>query len=283
MAKKRIPPDQQTNELARANFEFMKRNPEKFEAFKKRVEKAKSHSGRIEELFLSGKICKHRYAAKAAFRYQPSTSPKNSEAYKKENAYLLEEMIRYARLIFSSLTDNEPDKTLLIGVDLGRTKAAIMAEIEKIVNENLSCYRGKNYIQSRDKWLPLLDEILEVWDLYSAAGQQPVKTTFRQISKKVGRPLSTVRDQWLIAYEKIFDEQYKAEEKYSTEEKRASADEFCAKCPHIAAGKTPKCYRNSDFIPCAEYLRLAGKERTVKNVEFIENIDYESKKKELAK
>jgi len=297
MAKKRIPPDQQTEELGRAAFEFLKRNPEKFEAYKKQIENIRPKTFpnlesmpeelkiRIQKLLLSNEYEYLQRPAADGIYYWWDFWRKNLDkfctmTFEEENARMLEMMIRDAQSIFSLLTYREPSNTLLIGVDLRRTKAAIMAEIEKIVDENQFCYRGRDYTQTREKWLPLLDELLQVWDLYSAAGRQPVKTTFRQIAKKVGRPLSTVRDQWLIVYGKIFDEQYKLEEKYSTEEKRASADELCAKCPHATAGKTPKCYRSGDFIPCAEYLRLAGKERMVKSVEFGENIDYESKKKD---
>ena len=67
---------------------------------------------------------------------------------------------------------------------------------------DLASYKKKQ----RLKWLSIYDELLEVWDLYTDAGQQPWKRTFQQISKKVGRPLSTVKNQWNKAYEKIYGE-----------------------------------------------------------------------------
>jgi len=55
------------------------------------------------------------------------------------------------------------------------------------------------------------------------------------------------------------------------EEKRAEADLLCAHCPHDA-----KCYKASgDWIPCQDYLKIAGKEKIVKNVEFHDEYFYD--------
>jgi hypothetical protein len=124
--------------------------------------------------------------------------------------------------------------------------------------------------EKRLKWLSIYKEVLEVWDLYEHAGQQPWKRSFQQISKKVGRPLSTVKDQWNKAYEKIYGKIYKPETKYTTEEKRGDADKLCASCPYGA-----KCYRRGDWYPCRDYLAIAGKEKNVKFTEYKDSFLYD--------
>lgn len=300
MAKKRIPPDKQTEALSRATWEFEQRNPAAKEKLKEegrvfrethketiydiakideRFEKYLSEESH-NEIRKTEQIRPAAYADRGLFEARMKTWLKLEDSQQTESKEFISawknEILKNAQNILKVLIGENLGDTLLVSVDLSRSKEAIMAEIDSIIAKK----KASREDNSRLKWLPLTEQLLQVWDLYSAAGRQPVKTTFRQIAKIVGRPLSTVRDQWLIVYEKIFDEQYKPEEKYSTEEKRASADELCAKCPHATAGKTPKCYRSGDFIPCAEYLRLAGKDRIIKSVEFGENIDYESKKKD---
>jgi len=151
-------------------------------------------------------------------------------------------------------------------------------KVDKILTNRLKPYQSNNEKdinfasyrkKERLKWLPIYKELLEVWDLYSEAGQQPWQKTFPQISRKVGRPLSTVKDQWYMAYEKIYGEKYKPETKYSTEEKRGDADKLCASCPHGA-----KCYRGNDWHPCRDYLAIAGKEKNLEVEEYKDNIDY---------
>jgi hypothetical protein len=119
----------------------------------------------------------------------------------------------------------------------------------------------------RAAWLSKTDELLEVWDMYGDAGQQPSKLTFQQVARRVNRPLSTVKDQWRVAYQKIYGAPYDPEVRDSTEEKKADADQLCAKCPYDA-----KCYRGNDWYPCNEYLQRLGRERTLKTVEYREDL-----------
>ena len=72
-------------------------------------------------------------------------------------------------------------KNLVVSIDLkGPTevkKKAIMGELDKILDKRM---KKKS---TRLKWLPKVDELLEVWDLYDQAGQNPAKKTFKQIQK----------------------------------------------------------------------------------------------------
>ena len=139
--------------------------------------------------------------------------------------------------------------------------------IHFIVTDKLRDDEAKK--QERLKWLSIWRDLLEVWDLYEKAGQQPWLKTFRHISRKVGRPLSTVKDQWRQAYEKIYGKKYIPEIKYATEEKRSDADALCVSCPHGA-----KCYRGGDWFPCRDYQVIAGKEMSVKSVVYDDEINY---------
>ncbi len=126
------------------------------------------------------------------------------------------------------LHGNKPNDTLIVGVDLTRPKDSILAEISSLLDMQ------KKHTGKREKWLPIVPELLQVWDLYEAAGKTPAIQSFRNISRKLGRPISTVKDQWYAAYEKIYRKPYKPESKAATEEKRADADALCAKCPYGA-------------------------------------------------
>ena len=183
---------------------------------------------------------------------------------KQVDEYYLEELIRDAENIVRNLMRERSSRMLLVSIDLERSTEAIMAEVrERVIGEK------REISESRLKWLSKVDEFLKVWDLYIEAGQRPTKDTFRQISRKVKRPLSTVRDQWHEAYRRIYGESYNPESKYSTEEKRAEADLLCVKCPHGA-----KCYRRADWFPCSDYMKISGKERRPKTIEYMETFDY---------
>lgn len=144
----------------------------------------------------------------------------------------------------------------LYKVNLSKKKTQIMKEFEGYLeraylkNAEDSTW-SPNRKRNRDEaWVQL-----EVWDLWSDAGRKPWQRTFRAISREVGRKESTVKSQWYRAYELINGEPYDPISKYSTEEKRAEADQLCAQCP---SGMT--CYKKTgDWIPCSDYVRMAGK------------------------
>lgn len=181
---------------------------------------------------------------------------------------VMEMYCRDAKDVFKELMDRNPFPHLLLGVDLMRSKDVILAEVADLISEYQKKLGLDELKKSRLKWLGVVDELLEVWDLYEIAGQQPTSMTFSQISKKIKRPLSTVKSQWYTAYEKIFLEKYDPESKYATEEKRAEADSLCSDCPYAKDGKTPKCYHGKDWHPCSEYLRIAGREKMAFLVEY---------------
>ena len=131
--------------------------------------------------------------------------------------------------------------------------------------------------QVRLKWLSNLDELLEVWDAYEHAGQQATRTTINQIALDIGRPVNTVKDQWRSAYEKIKGKQYDPESKISTEEKKREAELLCATCPDA------KCYKKDNYeksstswYPCADYLKISGKDRELNTSMYIEGKMYEN-------
>ncbi|HNZ65242.1 MAG TPA: hypothetical protein PKJ10_05345 [Smithella sp.] len=190
------------------------------------------------------------------------------------NKKYLDYLCQHAREIFTELTNGEPSNYLLVGIDLRRNKDVILKEFENLpMINNLSKIKAlsKKIPNRRLKWLSSVDEILEVWKLYGQAGRQPGKLTFKDIKKIVNRPLSTIKDQWCMAYEKIFGIPYTRESKYISEEKRADATQLCSKCPHGA-----KCYRGNDWYPCSAYLEIAGKEKNIKYTEYNDNILYDN-------
>ena len=181
---------------------------------------------------------------------------------------VIEMYCRDAKQVFEKLTNRNPFSHLLIGVDLTRSKDVILAEVHKLLTHYQNILGLDEIKKTRLKWLRLTDELLEVWDLYDQAGQKPGVITFKIISNKIGKPLSTVKSQWYMAYEKIFGRVYDPEIKYSTEEKKTDATKLCVKCPHDA-----KCYRKVDWYPCVDYLKIAGKEKQIpKHFEFKDEI-----------
>ncbi len=185
-----------------------------------------------------------------------------------------EELQKDAKEIIKTLLYNRPSKKVLVAIDTNRSVEDIISDVKRIVvSEKRGRFIGEKRIQTRKKWLPKLDQLLEVWDLYSLAGQHPAAMTFKEISRKVRRPLSTVKSQWYLAYEKIMGEKYDPASKFATEQKRASADELCATCKYVTEGKDPACYRGGDWFPCHEYLKIAGRERKIIHAKYDDNLD----------
>jgi len=312
--KNKIHPKNQTDELNRARLEFLKRNPKEFrklmELFerdlKKRDELATGLASIGDEVNPKLKKSWHFFfahseepfdtdfaeylskiespkAVNAAWRWLdysmeiehkrlmlPAVPGKPSTInYEELKSQVMALYCRDARDIFSELTNGRPAVHLLMGIDLTRNKGVILGEVEQLITEYQRKIGVHEIPEKRFKWLSSVDALLEVWDQYVEAGQRPSKDTFRQISRKVNRPLSTVRDQWHEAYRQIFREPYNPEAKYATEEKRGEADQLCSKCPHGA-----KCYQGADWFPCSDYLRISGKERKPKTIEYMDDIDY---------
>lgn len=170
----------------------------------------------------------------------------------------LEELLKNSKGIVEYLLKEKTRRKALVAIDLERKTEDILAEIKEIVR----CMKSSIAL-SRLKWLPIVDDLLMVYDLYCAEGKAPGSVTFKMISKKLNKPISTVKSQFYLAYEKIHEVPYAPEVKFSTKEKKIEADKLCTKCPHGA-----KCYKANDWFPCAEYLQIGGKERRVDHLEY---------------
>ncbi|MCX5839417.1 MAG: hypothetical protein NTW71_13025 [Deltaproteobacteria bacterium] len=257
MAKK-INPKDQTKALRGANLQLLNRNEPVKKCFEKIAKEKEDSIPRevLERAFIRPAVIGYRFSSETDFA--------DGKVVEGEAIFNGMRETSNPEQVLEVLTSGKPEQTLMIGVDLTRTKEVIMAEFEILLDMQRERKRG------RMKWLSIVDELLEVWDLHNQAGQQPWQKTFRQISKKVGRPLSTVKDQWYQAYEKIYHKPYDPESKYATEEKRGDAAQLCAKCPHGAG-----CYKKSgEWIPCSEYENIAGKERNLRSLEYRDNILY---------
>jgi hypothetical protein len=290
----------QTEQLKRARWEFLKRDMKRFDDFMQMpeiqsfVEWLKQHPdmGDLDECLkdsiqIDAVVDGTGILFKSWFKVlrkllDAGTHPLLCED--KDDLYK-EQVLADSKEIIQQLTIFETlGQTMIVSVNLDRPKHVIMAEFEAILNRCKTTYQtGKNRIfefdanmkfsgitiekDQRAAWLSKTDELLEVWDMYGDAGQQPGKRTFEQISMILKRPVSTVKDQWRVAYQKIYGKPYDPEMKYSTEEKKADADQLCAKCPYGA-----KCYRGDDWYPCPEYLQRLGRERTLNTVEYREDL-----------
>jgi hypothetical protein len=287
--KKKLKPDEQSKELQKALWEFFKRNKGKFSEFLEE-EKIGSVSDLAErfntseeemEDHLSDLMAKpaivdddpcYKAFSKAFDRAEkkhdlwkqiPYTPYEVIKDEKQFSDLYLEELVRDSENIIKKYMSDRPLDRYLISIDLSRSTEVILSEIKAKVK---IAKNEKN--EPRLKWLATVPELLEVWDLYELAGQFPGPMSFERIARKVGRPLSTVKSQWRLAYEKIYGKAYDPGTKYANEETRALADAFCAKCPYNG-----KCYRNGDIYPCAEYMKIAGKEKPEpKHLEFKDEI-----------
>jgi len=278
MKKKVKSATNQTRELSRAKWEFFKRNPENMkwlaehkdirESRKWYEERIKNYIGEMPNFDEILEECMQCPAVIEDYRFFefihecPDYFFSEKISDDEVNEKWLFMLKKKADLIFKLLTLNGAANTLLLGIDLTRSKEAIMAEVESLVIKYREFYYDNNLPNQRLKWLPKADKLLEVWDLYDKAGQKPATRTFKIISKIVGRPVSTIKSQWYMAYEKIYGQKFDPEKTYSTEEKKDKAMELCANCPHLAPrGKGAKCHSKGDWFPCADYLKIAGKEK----------------------
>jgi len=294
--KKKIHPKDQTKKLSEARYEFLKRNPEKMrdteDAFKDFRASRKNHKELEEEIerdiieraIRKGMCLPAAWQAGFIWSYMRliiNKKPKPGTGYNERITMWREQILEEAKLILDQMILPHPGETLLISIDLKRSKKVILAEVERLFHEARKDYQsgwihkgGGPVKESRLKWLPIADELLEVWDLWDKAGQTPWQKSFRTISRKVGRPLSTVKTQWRLAYEKIYGKPYEPESKYENGAKFEEATELCAKCPHIAGKRLP-CYKSGEWLPCSEYIKLMGKQPSIRTVEFHDELQYD--------
>jgi len=297
---KKVKPADQTQELRRAKLEFLKRNRQAYKAFVAAYKRLLDGFEGVDTEELLAESLQRPAAANASLQFMaswfklmhdmdghPLLLPTEEKA-----ALYREQILTDARGILERILapfESAAD-CLLVSCDLTRPKKVILAEAEKVLDNELQTYRratGHEWVepeaggweketlpQSRLKWIGITDELLQVWDEYQRAGKQSALKTFEQIAGKIGRPVSTIKDQWRLAYEKIYGEPYTPDLKFSSEEKRREADSLCASCMDA------KCYRRGgdddgiSWFPCKKYLELAGVERKLKTVEYNEKILY---------
>ena len=308
--KKKIHPKDQTEELNRARIEFLMRNPEEQKRIDKLIERnnkkrdeittdlATINGELVQELKDSWDFLLREHLFDEEFRkvdegltiYPAAKAGWPWLDFVMENAYrglsngeknihqmdrdemsekYLDYLCRNARNIFIEMTSGKPLTHMFVGIDLTRTKEAILAEVAEIVTLHKIRTGITETEKKRLKWLPVVNELLEVWDLWNQAGQKPWQRTMTAIAKRVGRPTSTVKAQWRMAYEMIYNKPYDPQTRYSTEESKERAEDIlCSKCPYDA-----KCYKkNGDWFPCADYRKIAGKERSFKTVQYNDEI-----------
>jgi len=297
---KKVKPADQTQELRRAKLEFLKRNRQAYKAFVAAYKRLLDGFEGVDTEELLAESLQRPAAANASLQFMAAwiKGTHNMDGHplllptEEKAALYREQILTDARGILERILapfESAAD-CLLVSCDLTRPKEVILAEAEKVIDNEWQTYRratGHEWVeteaggweketlpQSRLKWIGITDELLQVWDEYQRAGKQSALKTFEQIAGKIGRPVSTIKDQWRLAYEKIYGEPYTPDLKFSSEEKRREADSLCASCMDA------KCYRRGgdddgiSWFPCNKYIELAGKERKLKTVEYNEKILY---------
>jgi hypothetical protein len=167
------------------------------------------------------------------------------------------------------------EKFIQLRINLTLPKEVIMAEVGALVSQ----YQKKYKLGTNKRIVTKsINEVFQVWDLYERAGRQSTRVTFRDIARITGRPLSTIKDQWRTAHKKIMGAKYEPKSNYTDENKLKAADSLCGKCPHIKKGKVP-CYKGTEFYPCYDYLKIAGKQEIISSIEYDDKIEYDTPKR----
>ena len=240
--EKTIRPKDKTRKLRDATLELMRRNDKVRECFEKIVNEKKPEIPR--ELLETAMVPN----AVAGFRFCNGTADPGRMYYHPREGCDLEKVL-------TLLHGNKPNDTLIVGVDLTRPKDSILAEISSLLDMQL------NRTGHREKWLPIVDELLQVWDMWAAYEK---RRCFHLIAKRLSIPETTVKARWKRAYILIH------RKPYTKKTGKSSAIELCAKCKDQG-----KCYKTidgvMDFYPCAAYLKLTGKSYT--REKLLENFD----------
>ena len=244
--RKSLHPKEKTKKLRDATLELMRRNDKVRECFEKIVDEKKDDIPR--ELLETALVPN----AVVGFRFGTGTADPGRMYYHPREGCDLEK-------VMTILSGNKPDDTLIVGINLKRPKDAIMAELTNLLDMQIQ-RTGK-----RDKWLPLVDELLQVWDMWAAYEK---RRCFHLIAKRLSIPETTVKARWKRAYILIH------RKPYTKKAGKSSAIELCAKCKDQG-----KCYRTvngvMDFYPCAAYLKLTGKSYT--REKLLEKDEFEAK------
>jgi hypothetical protein len=296
--KKKIPPAKQTDELNRVRLEFLQRNKAELDKLKELVDRDEKQRDEITTR-LSMDNQKLKQAWDFFLRQNPVTPDLDQKvkelettpaanavwpflyfAMKNANdqlmgkgfdlqalsrdeltAKFLDYLCAEARRIFDEMTAGRPLKHLLVGIDLTRSKEVIMAEVAELLTLHKLRTGVSEMPKARLKYLPMVPELLAVWDAWAEYGQ---RRCFHLIARKLKIPESTVKLRWRRAYQEIHGQDY------TKETAAKSADKLCASCKDQG-----KCYKiingTMERLPCAAYLKLTGKsyqrEKLVENFE----------------
>ena len=210
--KQKINPKDQTTALRAATLEMLKRNKPVRDAYEKIITDRKGITtrGMIETALVP--------PAAIGFRF---IDPGDADQIKHIKSGLmfygsLEETA--PEIVLEALTSGNPTGTLLLGVDLRRSKEAIMAEIGNLLDAQI-----KN--QGRLKWLPIADDILQVWDMRLTG------ISFDKISVMLKIKSPTAKKRFKLAFQMITRKAY---------EKRLWSDMLRAYLGEIAIKEKPK-------------------------------------------
>lgn len=140
---------------------------------------------------------------------------------------------------------------LFLAVNLNRPKEDILNEIARLLDIHLIKKK------TRLSWIRKSKVYFQVWGEYVKIGGRPARQSFNIIAKKLKISTNTVKSRWRSAYKLITGKPYNP--KAAKKQAKCEALELCAKCNNSA-----QCYKEIagtlDWIPCAEYLKLTGKE-----------------------
>ena len=131
---------------------------------------------------------------------EPVIFDKQRYEYLKTKFYELS--CRDAQNIFMELTNGRPGVHLLLGVDLTRNKSAILEEVERLIAEHQKKLGIHEMPGKRFKWLPMLDDLMAVWDL------RKLQKGFPEIARELGIDSDTAKKRFYRAAELITDGKY---------------------------------------------------------------------------
>ena len=267
MSKKTIKSKDQTRELSKAFFEFLKRNKNEFAAFLEKneiesiaalCEKYHAPQEEIEEWLAeslsSPAVMDETPCYSAYFKAYRRAEKKDCKGLctpaeviqdMEQFAHIyMEELIKNSENIIREYMSDRPLERLMVSIDLTRSTEVILAETKALVTSEKREIEAK-----RIKWLSVFNELLEIWDLWEKHSQ---RRCFSLIAKQLKIPESTVKARWRLAYKLIYGHEF------TKQQGLVEAYKLCAKCKD-----QKKCYKlingSMQFIPCAAYLKLVPK------------------------
>lgn len=120
------------------------------------------------------------------------------------NEKMLDYLCKNARQIFTDLTNAQPTKHLLMGIDLLREKEVIRVEVFEMITQHkdMTGTEFEGIPQKRFKWLPNADEYMEVWDLRS------VGKSFSEIKELLSIKIDSAKKRFYRAFSLVTGKEY---------------------------------------------------------------------------